>query len=67
MNLNKYFSLHFRLTAFVLKSYAQARPYIDIDEKDIKDSVDFLLKLQKPDGCFREMGMVHHKAMKVSC
>ena len=63
--LGKQSHLNFRLTAFVLKSYAQARPYIFIDDKEILQSRKFLLSLQKPDGCFREVGMVHHKAMKV--
>ncbi|XP_065060460.1 alpha-1-macroglobulin-like [Rhopilema esculentum] len=52
------------LTAFVLKSYAQARPYIFIDEKEITSSMSWLLSLQKIDGCFKEVGMVIHKSMK---
>ncbi|XP_066921586.1 alpha-2-macroglobulin-like isoform X2 [Clytia hemisphaerica] len=51
------------LTAFVLRTYAQAQKYIFIDDKDIKDSVNFLLKLQQRDGCFKKIGMVHHKEM----
>ena len=56
----------FRLTAFVLRTYAQAQKYIFVDDKDIKDSVNFLLKLQQSDGCFKKIGMVHHKEMTVS-
>eukprot|EP00112_Aurelia_sp_Birch-Aquarium-sp1_P000397 Seg1036.8 transcript_id=Seg1036.8/GoldUCD/mRNA.D3Y31 product="alpha-2-macroglobulin-like protein 1" protein_id=Seg1036.8/GoldUCD/D3Y31 len=52
------------LTAFVLKSYVQAMKFIFIDIEEIKQSIKFLSSLQKPDGCFREVGMVHHKAMK---
>ena len=54
-----------RLTAFVLKSYVQAEQFIFIDIEEIKQSIKFLSSLQKPDGCFREVGMVHDKAMKV--
>lgn len=53
-----------RLTAFVLKSYAQARPWIDIDNKEIKQTSDWLLKSQSKDGCFPSLGSLHNKAMK---
>jgi len=52
------------LTAFVLRSYAQAQKYIFIDDKEIEDSAKWLMKHQNPDGCFKELGMVHHKEMK---
>ena len=54
-----------RLTAFVLRSYAQARKYIFIDKKDIEDSRKWLLSLQLLTGCFKETGMVHQKGLKV--
>ena len=50
----------------MLRTFAQSRRYIFIDEKDIKEARNFLLNLQKPNGCFREIGMVHHKEMIVS-
>jgi len=56
----------YRLTAFVLRTYAQARRYIFVDENDIKQTRNWLLSLQNDDGCFKELGMVHHKEMKVS-
>ena len=55
-----------RLTAFVLRVYAQAKRYIFIDDKDIEDSRKWLLSLQDSNsGCFKDMGMIHHKEMKV--
>ncbi|XP_066919557.1 alpha-1-macroglobulin-like isoform X3 [Clytia hemisphaerica] len=52
------------LTAFVLKSYAEARPWIDIDDKEIKHSSQWLLRAQSKDGCFPSIGSLHNKAMK---
>ena len=52
------------LTAFVLKSFIQAKPLVGIDQKVIDKSVEWLLKQQKPDGSFNEPGEVHHKAMQ---
>lgn len=46
-----------------MKSYAQARPWIDIDEKELKETFKWLMKLQSPDGCFAKVGKLHHKAM----
>ncbi|XP_047140669.1 alpha-1-macroglobulin isoform X3 [Hydra vulgaris] len=52
------------LTAFVLKSYAQARPWIDVDQKEIQDPVNWLLQKQDSNGCFPTIGTLHHQAMK---
>nr|BAR45602.1 alpha-2-macroglobulin 2 [Ammothea sp. RS-2014] len=52
------------LTAFVVKSFAQARQFIDIDPVDLKKSTDWLLSKQQADGCFPFIGMVHHQDMK---
>ncbi|BFZ02236.1 hypothetical protein BsWGS_05276 [Bradybaena similaris] len=46
------------LTAFVVKSFAQARPFIYIDEKDLTLSLKFLRFNQLETGCFRETGKV---------
>lgn len=53
------------LTAFVLRSFGQARRFISIDEKDLSLSTAWILKMQFENGCFRPSGMVHHKEMKV--
>jgi CD109 antigen len=52
------------LTAFVVKSFIQAKPHIDIDQKVIDESIEWLLNRQKPDGSFNESGEVHHKEMQ---
>jgi len=51
------------LTAFVIKSFAQAKPYMYIDEKDLKISVDWMVSKQLENGCFPQIGKVLHKAM----
>lgn len=38
---------------------------IDIDEKDLKLSVDWIIKKQQDNGCFPVVGKVFHKEMKV--
>lgn len=55
----------FRLTAFVLKSFAQARPYIFIYEKHIQDALIWLTQKQKENGCFHSSGTLLNNAMKV--
>lgn len=52
------------LTAFVLRSFAEASQYITIDENDLQVTADWLLSLQMDDGCFQSVGHVHHQAMK---
>ncbi|XP_027760743.1 alpha-2-macroglobulin-like isoform X1 [Empidonax traillii] len=52
------------LTAFVLKSFAQARPHIFIDEKHIQDALIWLTQKQKDNGCFRSSGTLLNNAMK---
>ncbi|XP_068211791.1 alpha-2-macroglobulin-like protein 1 [Palaemon carinicauda] len=49
------------LTAFVLRSFAQAARFITIDEDELKLSTSWLLGLQDKDGCFALKGTVHHK------
>nr|XP_025045544.1 alpha-2-macroglobulin-like [Pelodiscus sinensis] len=44
------------LTAFVLKSFGQARPYISIDEKHVNRSLRWLQRHQLESGCFRSVG-----------
>ncbi|XP_012231026.1 alpha-2-macroglobulin-like protein 1 isoform X2 [Linepithema humile] len=52
------------LTAFVIKSFAQARNIIYIDERDLKISVKWMMKKQLENGCFPVIGRVFHKDMK---
>jgi prenyltransferase beta subunit len=53
------------LTAFVVKSFAQARSMIQIDERDLKLSVKWIVRRQLENGCFPVVGQVFHKDMKV--
>ncbi|KAI4503310.1 hypothetical protein M0802_001532 [Mischocyttarus mexicanus] len=52
------------LTAFVVKSFAQARSLIYIDERDLKISVKWIMSKQLENGCFPIIGTVFHKQMK---
>lgn len=53
------------LTAFVIKSFAQAKKFIFIDEKDLEKSIKWIEKSQLENGCFPQRGTVFHKEMKV--
>ena len=53
------------LTAFVIKSFSQAKQYVEtIDENVIKKSIDWLISNQNEDGSFNEPGSVIHKDMQ---
>ncbi|XP_013779799.1 CD109 antigen-like [Limulus polyphemus] len=52
------------LTAFVVKSFHQALPYIDIDPAVIEQSLKWLSQQQMSDGSFNEPGEVHFKRMQ---
>ncbi|XP_064093307.1 alpha-1-inhibitor 3-like isoform X2 [Macrobrachium nipponense] len=52
------------LTAFVLKSFAQAQPYILVDKADLNETRRWLHELQGEDGCFLSVGKVFHKGMQ---
>ncbi|EDK99674.1 mCG132196, isoform CRA_b [Mus musculus] len=52
------------LTAFVLKSFAQARAFIFIDESHITHALTWLSQQQKDNGCFRSSGSLFNNAMK---
>jgi CD109 antigen len=47
------------LTAFVLKSFAQAKEFVDvIDDEVLEKAISFLIKNQRSDGSFAEPGAV---------
>ncbi|XP_076068702.1 alpha-1-inhibitor 3-like isoform X2 [Oratosquilla oratoria] len=52
------------LTAFVVKSFAQAQQYISIDQDDLRKSMSWLRRQQRENGCFQSVGKVLHKGMK---
>ncbi|XP_036614485.1 alpha-2-macroglobulin-like [Trichosurus vulpecula] len=52
------------LTAFVLKSLAEARRFIFIDETHINQAFIWLSQKQKENGCFRSSGSLLNNALK---
>lgn len=55
------------LTAFVVKSFAQARkmmPTVPIEEKSIVMSLEWLMKQQLPSGRYKESGKLIHQDMQ---
>ncbi|XP_065187438.1 CD109 antigen-like [Sycon ciliatum] len=52
------------LTAFVVKSFSQASPYIYVDPNVISKSLQFILAQQTSSGSFRQVGMVHSSHLK---
>ena len=55
----------FRLSAFVLKSFVQAKPYIFVSDDVMHRTIDWIVKHQNDNGTFREPGKVLHKEMQV--
>ena len=54
-----------RLTAFVVKSYGGARPYIFVDPEQITLAKTWLHQKQKENGCFQSVGRLLNNGMKV--
>ncbi|XP_037370273.2 pregnancy zone protein [Talpa occidentalis] len=52
------------LTAFVLKTFAQARSYIFIDKAHITQALIWLSQKQKENGCFQSSGSLLNNAIK---
>ncbi|XP_066457889.1 alpha-2-macroglobulin-like protein 1 [Eleutherodactylus coqui] len=52
------------LTAFVVKCFSQVTSTIYIDDKVIKQSMDWLKDQQKPNGCFNTRGRLLNNALK---
>ncbi|XP_005570122.3 pregnancy zone protein-like isoform X1 [Macaca fascicularis] len=52
------------LTAFVLKSFAQAQSYIFVEHSHIRDALTWLSRRQKADGCFEGSGSLLNNAIK---
>ncbi|XP_071088381.1 CD109 antigen-like isoform X2 [Haliotis cracherodii] len=51
------------LTAFVIKTFHQAKPYTFIDNDVLTRAIDWMVARQKADGSFPEPGLVIHKDM----
>ncbi|NWI96008.1 A2ML1 protein, partial [Pitta sordida] len=52
------------LTAFVVKCFVQATPYIFLDKRTIEAALTWLEFHQLPSGCFRNVGQLFHTFMK---
>ncbi|XP_015506829.1 alpha-2-macroglobulin-like protein 1 [Parus major] len=52
------------LTAFVLKSFGQARAYVAIEERHITDALRWLQQHQRKSGCFRSVGRLFNNALQ---
>lgn len=46
------------LTAFVIKSFAQAKPFIHIDQNDLDKSIRWLTSTQLENGCFPQASFI---------
>ena len=53
------------LTAFVVRSFGDAKKFIFVDSEDLEGSVRWIESRQTEDGCFPSVGRVLHKEMKV--
>jgi CD109 antigen len=51
------------LTAFVLKTFAQAQELIYVDPQVLSSAQDWIVQHQNADGSFDPVGFVHHKEM----
>ena len=51
------------LTAFVLKSFAQAKGLIYIDNTVLNNAADWILDHQNADGSFDQVGFIHHQEL----
>ncbi|XP_025051589.1 murinoglobulin-1 [Alligator sinensis] len=52
------------LTAFVVKCFGQARPYIFIDQQHIEDALKWLQQHQMENGCFQSVGKLLNNALQ---
>lgn len=53
-----------RLTAFVLRCFLQAQPYMQIDRSVLTRAMTWLLHHQGPEGEFSEVGRLIHTEMQ---
>ena len=51
------------LTAFVLKTFAQADGLIYIDDNVLDEAVQWIVQHQRPDGSFEPVGFLHHQEL----
>ena len=51
------------LTAFVLKTFAQAQGLIYVDPDVLQDAAEWIVQHQREDGSFQQVGFVHHQEL----
>ena len=51
------------LTAFVLKTFAQAEGIIYIDDEVLDGAIRWIVQHQRPDGSFEPVGFLHHQEL----
>jgi len=56
----------YRLTAFVLKSFAQANQFIFVSDTVLYDAAKWIVMYQRTDGSFPTVGAVHSTGLRVS-
>jgi CD109 antigen len=52
------------LTSFVVKAFVQASQYIEVDKKNVMQSIYWILRQQGEDGCFQNKGYALHQELK---
>ena len=57
--------LHYRLTAFVLRVFHEARPYVYVDDGVLQRAIDWIIQRQNQDGSFNEFGNIFDPEMRV--
>ena len=53
------------MTAFVVRSFARAKKYIFIDDKEVEHSLEWFKMKQQANGCFPEYGTLFNKRLQV--
>ncbi|XP_044739302.1 pregnancy zone protein-like isoform X4 [Chrysoperla carnea] len=51
------------LTSFVVRSFAQSRFHMYVDEEKLQESMDWIISKQLENGCFPTVGLVLHKEL----
>ena len=65
LSTTNFVSFVFRLTAFVVKSFHQAKRYIYVDTYTLEKALDWIIDYQAHDGHFPEPGHVHSTYLQV--
>ena len=52
------------LTSFVVKAFIQASKYIEMDKRNVMESIYWILRQQGEDGCFQNKGYALHQELK---